>query len=571
MAHHTGSLTLLLASLAPAGSAAAAPAPDAGVAWDAQYTARALPQKSGWGANEGANTTAEIVDGALRIVDAGTAKGELHCYSTGWGIDPARGGIVEARVKGVSCSGRAGMGILIADGVHEEFLHFYPDRIELGNCGLTYALDTTTAFHTYRVTLLGEDIRVDVDGKTVLDGAGKFATPAHKATAESPGRLILLFGSLSSAATGEAHWEWVRYSIRRPQVTRVPGAEDVVIYKQPDIYACFPGLVPMENGDLVTSFGTRVHRSHIDSTGGGARRISHDGGRTWEEFTGEIVDPMCRAADGSLAAAGATGWKHVPAAQRADLEARGVEIHTVPTKADTIAHAANGAFFRRSTDGGKSWQRAEIAVPQHALLMAYNRAAALRTRKGVRLVAVYGRLKRTDPGETFVLRSEDDGKTWEFLPLARDPEGKLYFNETALVENTEGEIIAMIRSEPPAGGTLYQSVSRDAGKTWSAPVKTEIWGYPAHLLLLRDGRLLCSYGYRRDAMGVRAVLSRDGGKTWDTRGEMVIRGDGVGSGSDLGYPLTTQLADGTLFTLYYITNGDGITHVAGTRWPAPKP
>ncbi|HEX3000092.1 MAG TPA: hypothetical protein VHR86_07640 [Armatimonadota bacterium] len=65
------------------------------------------------------------------------------------------------------------------------------------------------------------------------------------------------------------------------------------------------------------------------------------------------------------------------------------------------------------------------------------------------------------------------------------------------------------------------------------------------------------------------MLSNDGGKSWDAAHPLILRSDGVGNGGDLGYPLTTQLADGSLYTIYYMTNGDGITHIAGTRWPLP--
>ena len=37
---------------------------------------------------------------------------------------------------------------------------------------------------------------------------------------------------------------------------------------------------------------------------------------------------------------------------------------------------------------------------------------------------------------------------------------------------------------------------------------------------------------------------------------------------DLGYPISTQLEDGAILTVYYITLDDGITHCACTRWRA---
>ena len=47
------------------------------------------------------------------------------------------------------------------------------------------------------------------------------------------------------------------------------------------------------------------------------------------------------------------------------------------------------------------------------------------------------------------------------------------------------------------------------------PRPTPMWGCPPHLLALGDGRLLCTYGYRRAPFGVRACLSHDGGETWE--------------------------------------------------------
>jgi hypothetical protein len=79
-------------------------------------------------------------------------------------------------------------------------------------------------------------------------------------------------------------------------------------------------------------------------------------------------------------------------------------------------------------------------------------------------------------------------------------------------------------------------------------------------------------------MGVQCVLSEDEGRTWQTDYPIVLRDDGgtpsalwtkregLTGGADVGYPITLQLADGTLYTIYYITLEDGITHIAGTRW-----
>ena len=74
-------------------------------------------------------------------------------------------------------------------------------------------------------------------------------------------------------------------------------------------------------------------------------------------------------------------------------------------------------------------------------------------------------------------------------------------------------------------GHLWQVSSDDNGASWSKPEMTPIWGYPAHLVQLDDGRLLSVYGHRREPFGIRACLSRDEGDTWDYENEIIIRDD----------------------------------------------
>ena len=64
-------------------------------------------------------------------------------------------------------------------------------------------------------------------------------------------------------------------------------------------------------------------------------------------------------------------------------------------------------------------------------------------------------------------------------------------------------------------------------------------------------------------------------ETWEIADEIALRDDGLttdgkvtgkGTPADLGYPRTVELSDGSLFTVYYMTLGDSVTHVAATRW-----
>ncbi len=92
-----------------------------------------------------------------------------------------------------------------------------------------------------------------------------------------------------------------------------------------------------------------------------------------------------------------------------------------------------------------------------------------------------------------------------------------------------------------------QSESSDGGKTWSVPHPIGVWGLPSHLLRLKDGRLLMSYGHRRPPLGNQTRLSEDHGRTWSE--PMIISDDGTST--DLGYPSTLQLEDDSLLTVWY--------------------
>jgi hypothetical protein len=113
---------------------------------------------------------------------------------------------------------------------------------------------------------------------------------------------------------------------------------------------------------------------------------------------------------------------------------------------------------------------------------------------------------------------------------------------------------------------LWQVVSKNGGRSWSRPAPTPIDGYPAHLLQLLDGRVLCVYGHRKPDFSIRAVLSTDNGRSWDVATTTTIRG-GLPN-KDLGYPTSVLRPDGTVLTVYYAQESDGVTSIQAT-WFRP--
>ena len=119
------------------------------------------------------------------------------------------------------------------------------------------------------------------------------------------------------------------------------------------------------------------------------------------------------------------------------------------------------------------------------------------------------------------------------------------------------------------------------GLVWSAPQSTGIAGQICAPLYLDDGRLFAAYVHRHDPPSLRALLSADGGQTWDREGELVFyakdlarRESGMQGKRDFGdywadmniwtfgHPAVVQLANGELMVAYYA----GDSTAMGIHW-----
>ncbi len=371
----------------------------------------------------------------------------------------------------------------------------------------------------------------------------------------------LLLGPLGSAAADSAP---------AAPLPLVPGAEHVVIQRRAGVWSSFPIIyqLPDERRTLSVQFGARVTASHVEPRSERMNFVSTDGGRTWRKSPRPEPNPAWSTGPshpGRLVVADAHGWRYVAKERRGEFEARGIEVRNSPDGRVTYAY---GCYARTSEDGGATWQQREIEVPAKGLIMTYHDPASyLRLDARTVLRAVYGKpVANVRHYEVWLLRSDDDGATWAFSTLAADPDRKRSFGETALVQAANGDLVAMMRTEPALGSRMWTTRSADRGRTWSKPVESPLLGHPAHLLRLRDGSLLCTYGHRNAPIGIRATVSHDHGRTWPENKIVALRTDGAST--DSGYPISTELPDGTLVSVYYITR-DGITGVEVTRWANP--
>ena len=217
---------------------------------------------------------------------------------------------------------------------------------------------------------------------------------------------------------------------------------------------------------------------------------------------------------------------------------------------------AVGVWMIRSTDGGVTWSGrydCRINSPHGPIQLSDGRL-------------LYAGKDLHRGGKVGVCHSTDDGKTWHWLAEipARHGDSFMDYHELHAVEAADGRIVAHIRNHNANNDReTLQADSTDGGKTWSKPRSIGVWGLPPHLLRLEDDRLLMTYGHRRAPLGNQARVSVDHGRTWSDA--IIISADGVSS--DLGYPSTVELDDGTLLTVWYeLMAGSSFAALRQARW-----
>ena len=331
-----------------------------------------------------------------------------------------------------------------------------------------------------------------------------------------------------------------------------------VISHQSNYYHGWPTLAQQKDGGLVLVV-SGGRESHVCPFGRVELMRSHDQGTswTWPEtlLDGPIDDRdagILETSRGTLLATTFSSLAYVPMLEKASRLAPGMagawdakrlarwqQAHRRVT--DKKRQQALGVWMTRSTDGGLTWSgryRCLVNSPHGPIQLSDGRL--LYAGKGL----------WTDTADVGVCVSGDDGVSWQWLAkiAPREGDSHLNYHELHAVETASKRIIVHIRNHNSrSAGETLQSESEDGGQTWSTPRSIGVWGLPSHLLRLRDGRLLMSYGYRRKPYGNQVRVSEDEGRTWSA--PLSLSEDGAGH--DLGYPSTVQLEDGSLVTVWY--------------------
>lgn len=333
--------------------------------------------------------------------------------------------------------------------------------------------------------------------------------------------------------------------------------ETKVISQQAQFYNGWPTVARRADGTLwVVTSGGRM--GHVCPFGRVEAMVSHDEGKTWT-FPRTLLDSdmddrdagVLETAKGTLLVTTFTSDAYTHQLKLAQEGKTSSFVTPATLPAWTAAHARMtdeertkglGSWVIRSTDGGRSWS------PQIPTIV--NSPHGPTQLADGRLLYV-GKELWTQDKRIGACESTDDGLTWRWLgqiPARATENPTDEYHELHAVQAPSGRLIAQIRNHGKTNkGETLQTESDDGGKTWSEPHSIGVWGLPSHLLRLRDGTLLMSYGHRRKPLGNQARFSRDEGKTWSEA--VIISGDGPSG--DLGYPSTVELKNGSFLTVWY--------------------
>jgi hypothetical protein len=386
--------------------------------------------------------------------------------------------------------------------------------------------------------------------------------------------------------------------------------EHVFVYKDPAHATNQVSIISLQNGEVLMGYNEERYPIHADS-GQSCLIKSKDGGKTWDPSTQQVIWPynefggnwdpaFAQISDGTILMHTRVCSFIAPTGIKSEGDQM---LGGPPPGMPERLKRQTGYALLKSKDNGNTWSKPIpvntspitsaslspyacggsgaghiIELPDGGLLMP--------------LAGFLGGMGESRFGQErvrcFLLRSDDGGDNWEYWStVAYDPASIIGFDEPGMARLKNGNLVCLMRTDHKMRrqDNMWFTFSDDDGVTWSPPKRSGLWGFPADIMQLQDGRVLAVYGYRKDPWGTRGCVSEDG-LTWDKDNEFVVREGGIAkaSGSSgsrsllerfvygqywhIGYPTCCQLDDGTILVGYheYSTDTPPIQYLLCTRF-----
>jgi predicted neuraminidase len=197
-------------------------------------------------------------------------------------------------------------------------------------------------------------------------------------------------------------------------------------------------------------------------------------------------------------------------------------------------------YVRRSTDGGKTWARAEH-LPAGLLGPIKNKP--IQRSDGAILAGTSVESHRA--WACWLERSTDNGQTWRRFGPITVPDHPYGIIQPTLFETSGKALVALCRSRDV--GFICQAESRDGGETWSAARPTVLPNPNSGIDLVRtaNGDLYLVYNHtRQHRTPLNLARSMDEGKTWKMVATLEEQP------GEFSYPAIIQAQDGRLHITY---------------------
>ncbi len=358
-----------------------------------------------------------------------------------------------------------------------------------------------------------------------------------------------------------------------PCISQIKKVKDIVVYSDTAFYSTFPSVVKLKNGALMVAFRRAPNRTifgekgnnHVDHNSYLVSVTSKDG-EHWTKAAELIyAHPFGGSQDPCLLKL-KDGTLLCTSYGWTTVRADGVPNLQQPYF-ESGGYIFLGGYVVRSADDGKTWQGP--FYPPHIQPERHYNAL------GQKLPAYNrGALWEAKDGRILWIVAAHDSvkKTSDYLLASKDKgqtweyisevakDANASFNEASVYETPKGDIIGFLRTANMEDQAVIAR-SKDGGKIFSWE-QMGFQGHPLTATRLPDSRVLLVYGYRHKPYGIRARILNAECTDWKTSVEFILRNDG--GNTDIGYPWPVVLSENKVLVVYYFNKDNNNRYIAGT-------